>query len=63
MKAFIELQFGYSPSVCMLQNWSFNNKINRLQKRVSRITYNDKSSSFQKLYEKNISVAIHNRNV
>ena len=59
MKAFTESPFGYCPLV-----WMFlNNKINRIHKRALRITYNDKSSSFQNLLEKDNSVTIHHRNI
>ena len=63
MKAFIESQFGNSPLVWMFHSPSLNNKINRIRERAWRITYNDKSSSFQKLLEKDNSVTIHHRNI
>ena len=63
MKAFIESQFGYCPLVWMFHSRSLNNKINRIHKRALRITYNDKSSSFQNLFEKDDSVTIHHRNI
>ena len=63
MKAFIESQFGYCPLVWMFHSRSLNNKINRIHERALRITYNDKSSSFQKLFEKDNPVIIHNRNI
>ena len=47
----------------MFHSKSFNNKINRIHKRASRITYNDKSSSFQNLFEKDNPVTIHQRNI
>ena len=58
MKAFIESQFGYCPLVWMFHSRSFNNKINRIHERALRITYNDKSSSFQNLLEKDNSTVI-----
>ena len=61
MKAFIESQFRYSPLVWMFHSWGLNNKINRIHKRALRITYNDKSSFFQNLLEKDNSVTIHHR--
>ena len=63
MKAFIESQFGYCPLVWMFHSRSLNNKINRIHKRALRITYNDKSSSFQNLFEKDNSITIHHRNI
>ena len=63
MKAFIESQFGYCPLVWMFHSRSFNNKINRIHEKALRITYNDKSSSFQSLLEKDNAVTIHHRNI
>ena len=56
-------QFGYSLLVWMFLSRGLNNKINRIHERALRITYNDKSSSFQKLFEKDNPVTIHNRNI
>ena len=47
----------------MFLSRGLNNKINRIHERALRITYNDKSSSFQKLFEKDNPVIIHNRNI
>ena len=63
MKAFIESQFGYCPLVWMFHSRSLNNKINRKHERALIITYNDKSSSFQNMLEKDNSVTIHHRNI
>ena len=63
MKAFIESQFGYCPLVWMFHSQGINNKINRIHERPLRITYNNKSSSFQDLLDKNNSVTIHHRNI
>ena len=63
MKAFIESQFGYCPLVWMFHSRILNSKINRIHERALRITYNDKSSSFQKLLEKDNFVTIHHRNI
>ena len=63
MKAFIESQFGYCPLVWMFHSRSLNNNINRIHERSLRITYNDKSSSFQNLLEKDNSVTLHHRNI
>ena len=40
-----------------------NNKINRLHERCLRIVHSDKTSSFEKLLEKDGSVTIHTRNL
>ena len=63
MKAFTESPFGYCLLVWMFHSRNLNNKINRIQERALRITYNDKSSSFQNLLEKDNSVTIHHRNI
>ena len=63
MKALIELEFAYCPLVWMFHSRSLNNKINQIHERALRITYNDKSSSFQNLLEKDNSVTIHHRNI
>ena len=63
MKAFIESQLGYCPLVWMFHSWGINNKINRIDERSLRITYNNKSSSFQDLLDKDNSVTIHHRNI
>ena len=63
MKAFIESQFGCCPLVWMFQSWGINNKINRIHERALRITYNNKSSSFQNLLDKDNPVTIHHRNI
>ena len=52
MKAFIESQFGCCPLVWIFHSRSINNKINQIQERALRITYNNKSSSFQDLLDK-----------
>ena len=52
MKAFVESQFGYCPLMWMFHSRGRNNKINRIRERALRITYEDKSSTFQELLEK-----------
>ena len=51
MKAFVESQFGYSL-IWMFHSRGLNNKINRIHERALRITYKNKSSTFQELLEK-----------
>ena len=63
MKAYITSQFGYCPLVWMFHSRSLNNKISSLQERVLRITYGDRSSSFENLLKKDNSVSIHRRNI
>ena len=52
-------QFGYRRLIWMNQNTTLNNYINGLNRR----TYNDFSSSFLELLEKDKSVTIHFRNL
>ena len=63
MKAFIESHFGYCPIVWMFYSRGINNKINGIYERALRITYNNKSSSFQDVLNKDNSVTIHHRNI
>ena len=63
MKAFVESQFGYHPLIWMFRSRGLNNKTNRIHERALRITYKDKSSTFQELLEKDNSVSIHHRNI
>ena len=62
-KAFIESQFGYFSLVWIFHSRGINNKINRIHERALRFTYNNKSSSFQNLLDKDNSVTIHHRNI
>ena len=63
MKAYIISQFGYCPLVWMFHSRGLNNKINSLHERALRITYGDRSSSFEDLLKKDNSVSIHHRNI
>ena len=63
MKAFIESQFGHCTLVWMFHSRGINKKINRIHGRALRITYNNKSSSFQDLLDKDNPVTIHHRNI
>ena len=65
MKAFVTSQFGYCPLVWKFRSRGLNNKINSLWESVLRITYSDKSSSFQDLLKKQITqfLSIHRRNI
>ena len=47
----------------MCHSRALNNKINRLHERCLRIIYNDKTSTFKELLEKDNSVSIHYRNI
>ena len=47
----------------MFYSRSLNDKINRTHERALRMTYNDKSSSFQDLRDRDNSVTIHQRSI
>ena len=47
----------------MFHSRTLNNKINRLHERCLCIIYNDNTSSFTDLLEKENSVSVHHRNV
>ena len=47
----------------MSHSRALNNKTNRLHERYLRIIYNDKTSTFEELLEKDNSVSIHYRNM
>ena len=59
MKAFVESQFGYCPLIWMFHSRELNNKINRIHERALRITYKDKSPTFQELLKKDNSLGIN----
>ena len=63
MKAFITSQFGYCPLIWMFRSRALNNKINSIHERTLRITYNDRTSTFEELLNKDNSVSIHHRNL
>ena len=63
MKPFIESQFGYYLLLWMFYSRSLNYEINQIHERALRITYNEKSSSFQNLPEKDYSVTIQHRSI
>ena len=63
MNAFFNSQFNYCSVSWMCHSRALNNKINRLHERCLRIIYNDKTSTFKELLEKDNSVSIHYRNI
>ena len=63
MKAFIASEFGYCPLVWMFHSRKLNSRINKLDERVLRMVYQDYTSSFTELLEKDNSTTIHNRNI
>ena len=63
MKAFITSQFSYCPLIWMFHSRALNNKINTIHERSLRITYNDRTSTFEESLRKDNSVTIHHRNL
>ena len=63
MNAYFMSQFGYCPLVWMNHSRALNNRINGLHKRALSLVYNDFSSRFSELLEKDKSVTIHHRNL
>ena len=47
----------------MCHSRRINNQINKLSKRALRLVYNERSSSFRELLEKDNSATIHERNI
>ena len=63
MKAFIASELGYCPLVWMFHSRKLNSWVNKLHERALRIVYQDYTSSFTELLEKDNSTTIHNRNI
>ena len=58
-----ESQFKYCPLVWMFHSREVNQRINRLHERALRLVYNDYSSTFEDLLEKDGSCTIHHSNI
>ena len=63
IKAYIASQFGYWPLFWMFHSKSLINKIIFLHEIALRITYGDRSSSFENLLKKDNTVSINQRNI
>ena len=63
MNALIQFSVYYCLVIWMSHSRALNNKTNRLHERYLRIIYNDKTSTFKELLEKDNSVSIHYRNI
>lgn len=64
LNAFILSQFLYCPLLWMNHSvYNMNNKINRIHDKTLRIIYNNNTSSFEELLEKDNSDTIHHRNL
>ena len=63
MRAFITSQFQYCPLIWMFHSRQLNKKINKIQERALRITYQDAESTYSELLEKDCAVTIHTKNL
>ena len=63
MNACFMSQFGYCPLTWINHSRTLNKRINGLHQRELSLVYNDFSSSFSELLEKDKSVTIHHRNL
>ena len=63
MKSFIISQFNYCLLIWMVYNRGLNKKINHIHERALRIVYDDYSSNFKDLLNKDKSVTTHQRNL
>ena len=63
MRAFINSQFQYFPLAWMFHSRQLRHKIDRIQERALRVTYQDYESSFEVLMEKDRSITVHQRNL
>ena len=63
MKAFVQSQFGYCPLVWMCHSRVLNSRINRIHERALRIVYNDYTSTFTILLDRDKSFTVHQRNI
>ena len=61
--AVIKSHFSYCPLIWMYSSQRSNNLINRIPERSPKTLYNDKSSKFQELLQRNGSVSIHHKNI
>ena len=62
MNSYFLSQFGFCPLVWMDHSRTLNNRINGLHKTALNLVYNDFSSRFSELLEKDKSVTINHRN-
>ena len=61
--AVIKSHFSYCPLTWMFSSRRSNNLINRIHERSLRTVYNDTSSKFQELLQRNKCVSIYHKNI
>ena len=63
LNAFFNAQLNYCSLIWMLHSCCNNNKIKYFQTRCLQLIYNDKSSSYDELSQKDGSVPIHHKRI
>ena len=63
LNTFFNAQLNYCPLIWMLHSRCNNNKIKYFQARCLRLIYNDKSSSYDELPQKDKSVPIYHKSI
>ena len=63
MKSFVTSQFSYCPLIWMFHSRRLISRMNSIHERVLRITYQDNTSTFKELLNKDNSVSVHHRNL
>ena len=58
MKVYSKSDFGYCPMVWMMHSMVWNKEINRIYEKASRFVYQDNTSMFEVLLNKDNSVEI-----
>ena len=61
--AVIKSHFNYCPLIWMFSSRRSNNLLYRIHERSLRTVYNDTSSTFQELLQRDRSVNIHHKNI
>ena len=61
--AVIKSHFSYCPLIWMFSSRRSNNLINRIHERSLTTVYDDTSSTFQELLQRNRSISIHHQNI
>ena len=63
LKTFIESHFSYCPLTWMFHNRKLNRKINHIHERALRLVYDDYTSFFKDLLQKDGSVSVHHLDI
>ena len=63
LNTFIESQFSYCPLVWMFCSRKLNRGINYIHERAIRLVYDDYTSTFEQLLQKDKTLIFHHRNI